>query len=251
MSSLIYDDWTWSYSRLSLFNQCPYAFALKYLYGETSQSNQYAEFGSYIHSIHEQFYNKELKESELVPYYIEHFSEVNSRMSGEAKSKYFLDGLNYFEGGIRVVPSSIIGVEKVINFKVANYRFVGIIDLLYRNEDGSLTILDHKSHNLKPRSGRAKPTATDRELDDYLKQLYLYAHGVHQLGLGNVSTLTFNCFRGSQIIENRYSEAKEDEAVEWAVNTIRKIEDATVFEPRPDWFYCRNLCDCRGICEYK
>lgn len=250
MSLPIYDGWTWSHSRITLFEQCPYAFALKYIYGEEcEQSNFYSGFGSYMHRIHELFYNGDLKSEDLVPYYIEHFSEIGSH---KQRTKYFLDGLNYLEGGIPIIPSSssIVGVEKKLMFKVGEYDFTGIIDLLYRNDDETLTIVDHKSHTLSPRSNKKKPTASDRELDEYLKQLYIYAHAVRQLGLGNVQTLTFNCFRGSQIVSERYSEAKENDAVEWAVNTIKKIENTTMFYPNDDWFFCHNLCDTRGVCEY-
>lgn len=248
MSYPIYDDWTWSYSRISLFEECPYAFALKYLYNdENVQSNFYANFGTYIHKIHELYYTGVLTKAELVNYYIEHFDEVGYH---KHRSKYFLEGLNYFEGGVQVTPSSIVGVEQRINFKVDNYNFTGFIDLLYKNDDGTLTICDHKSHVLKPRSGRRKPTASDKELDTYLKQLYLYAHGVHQLGLGSVGVLQFNCFRGRITVSERYSKDKEDEAVGWAADTIRNIEETTSFMPTGEWYYCHNLCDHRGVCEY-
>ena len=249
MSSILFSDWVWSYSRLTLYEQCPYAFALKYIYNDDrEQTNFYAGFGSYMHRIHELFYTGVLKKEELLPYYIEHFDEVGNH---KGRSKYFVEGLNYFEGGVAITPSSIVGAEQRINFKVGDYDFTGIIDLLYRNEDGTLTICDHKSHPLQPRSNRKKPTASDKELDDYLKQLYLYAHGVRQLGLGSVGVLQFNCFRVSKTIENIYSKEKEDEAVEWAVNTIHNIEDASTFYPVDDWFYCHNLCDHREVCEYK
>lgn len=249
MSSLIYSDWTWSHSRITLYEQCPYAFALKYIYNDDrGQTNFYAGFGSYMHRIHELFYTGVLKREELLQYYIEHFDEVGNH---KGRSKYFVEGLNYFEGGMSIIPSSVVGVEQRINFKVGEYDFTGIIDLLYRNEDGTLTICDHKSHPLQPRSNRKKPTASDKELDEYLKQLYLYAHGVHQLGLGSVGVLQFNCFRVMSTVENIYSKEKEEEAVEWAVNTIKNIESADEFPPFDDWFYCHNLCDHREVCEYK
>lgn len=249
MSSVLFSDWVWSHSRITLFEQCPYAFALKYIYEEPNgKTNFYAGFGSYMHRIHELFYTGVLKQDELVQYYIEHFDEVGPH---KGRSKYFVEGLNYFEGGMLVTPSSIVGVEQRINFKVGEYDFTGIIDLLYENEDGTLTICDHKSHPLQPRSKRKKPTLSDKELDQYLKQLYLYAHGVHQLGLGNVGALQFNCFRARTTVSEEYSEAKEEEAVEWAINTIHNIEDTSMFYPVDDWFYCHNLCDHREVCEYK
>ena len=248
MANVLFSDWVWSYSRLQSFCQCPWGFAQKYLYGNRGEDNFYAAYGSLVHKLHERWYLKRIAERQLIPEFVSGFVRLPD-IEPERRSQYLLSGLNYFGRDI-YTPTNIVGVEKRVRFHVGEYAFQGIIDLLYE-EDGKLVILDHKSHNLSPRSGRSRPTVKDKELDEYLRQLYLYAHAVRELKLGEVSKLVFNCFKTSQRIEEPYRASGELEAVNWALDTIHNIENATVFLPNPDWFFCRNLCDTRSVCEYK
>ena len=251
MANILFDDWVWSYSRLKLFEQCPWGFAQKYLYkdsGGIPEQNFYSSYGSLVHEIHEHWYKGELDKAQIIPAFIDGFVSLPAT-DAERRSKYLMNGLNYFEQGI-YTPENIIGVERRVRFHAGPYLFQGIIDLLYE-EDGGLVVLDHKSHDLRPRSGRTRPTASDQELDEYLRQLYLYAHACRELKLGSVQKLVFNCFKSGMRIEEPYNAAGELEAVNWAIDTIRQIEDTPVFFPLPDWFFCRNLCDMRTTCDYK
>jgi len=252
--SPIFDDWVWSYSRLRLFEQCPYAFAQRYLYQNEGVNNFYAEYGSLVHKVLEQWYKGELgtNESTMASAFVRLFQKyINAWIDSGTRAKYFMSGLEYFNGGVFAPPfSSILAVEKRLNFNVGDYRFVGVIDLVYRNPDGTVTILDHKSHNLRPRSGRKKPTKYDEELDSYLTQLYLYAHALRMETGDKVSTLQFNCFKNRILVSEAWTEDGEKHALEWAENTIKAITECTDFEARPDFFYCKNLCESRQDCEY-
>ena len=251
MASVLFDDWVWSYSRLQSFCQCPWGFAQRYLYGlqeSRPEPGFYAAYGSLVHSLHERWYKGTITKDQLIPEFISGFIKLPD-FDPDRRSQYLLNGLDYFGKDI-YTPPSIVGVERRFRFMVGEYKFQGIIDLLYE-EDGGLVILDHKSHNLQPRTGRKKPTAKDLELDAYLRQLYLYAHAVRQQKLGAVKKLVFNCFRTGIRIEEPHSAAAELEAVNWAVDTIRQIENTRAFMPNPEWFFCRNLCDTRAICDYR
>lgn len=248
MANVLFTDWVWSYSRLQSFCQCPWGFAQRYLYGEKSETNFYAAYGSLVHEIHERWYKGTLSEKQIIPAFVDGFVSLPDT-EPERRSTYLLSGLNYFGRDI-YTPEKIVGVERRVRFHTGPYRFQGIIDLMYE-EDGGLVILDHKSHDLQPRSGRAKPTVKDQELDSYLRQLYLYAHACRELKLGQVTKLVFNCFRSGALVEEPYSAAAELEAVNWAVDTIQRIENTAQFLPNPDWFFCRNLCDTRSICDYR
>lgn len=250
MANILFDDWVWSYSRLQSFEQCPWGFAQKYLYNDLRRGEQnfYAAYGSLVHELHEHWYKGEIKKEQIIPEFVRRFVSL-PETEPKRKTTYLANGLSYFSKDI-YTPDDIVGVEQRLKFHVGGYRFIGIADLLYR-ENGGLVILDHKSHDLQPRSGRTKPTVKDRELDQYLRQLYLYAHACRELKLGRVSKLVFNCFKAGIRIEEPYSAAAELEAVAWATNIIHQIEDAKIFPPMPDWFFCRNLCDTRSICDYK
>lgn len=248
MGNVLFEDWVWSFSRLQSFHQCPWGFAQRYLYGEPQEDNFYAAYGSLMHELHERWYKGTITKDQLIPAFVDGFTKLPDT-AADRKSQYLLSGLEYLGRDI-YTPEHIVGVEHRVRFAIDGYRFQGIIDLLYE-EDGKLVVLDHKSHNLYPRSGRRKPTAKDKELDQYLRQLYLYAHAVRKLQMGEVGKLVFNCFKTGTLVEEPYSAAGELEAVNWALDTIHQIENTKLFLPEPDWFYCRNLCDTRGVCEYK
>lgn len=250
MANILFDDWVWSYSRLQSFEQCPWGFAQKYLYSDTKRGepNFYSAYGSLIHELHERWYKGEIKKDQIVPEFIKRFIALPPTDS-KRRTRYLASGLNYFSRGI-YTPGDIVGVEQRLKFHVGGYRFVGIADLIYK-ENGGLVIMDHKSHDLQPRSKHRKPTVKDKELDKYLRQLYLYAHACRELGLGKVNKLVFNCFKAGVRVEEPYSAVGELEAVAWASDIIHQIENARVFAPLPDWFFCRNLCDTRSICDYK
>ena len=250
MASILFDDWVWSYSRLQSFEQCPWGFAQKYLYGEVQRGEQnfFSAYGSLVHELHERWYKGEIQKEQIIPTFIRQFIALPETDS-KRRSRYLASGLNYFAQDI-YTPDDIVGVEQRLKFHVGKYRFIGIADLLYR-ENGGLVIMDHKSHDLQPRSGKRKPTIKDQELDRYLRQLYLYAHACRELKLGQVTKLVFNCFKSGIRIEEPYSAAGELEAVNWAIDSIKRIENSTVFLPMPDWFFCHNLCDTRSVCDYK
>ena len=257
MSSLIFEDWVWSYSRLRLFEQCPYAFAQKYIYktGE-EQENFYAAFGSLMHKVLERWYKGELgsDQESMVDLYVKLFPKYMGEffIPGDLKTKYFMTGLKYLRGGVFTPPpSSIVGVEQKLDFMVGENRFVGVIDLVYRNQDGTLTVMDHKSHNLKPRSKRKTPTKYDEELDEYLIQLFLYSYAIEKKMGDKVSMLQFNCFKNCVMISEQWNKKAQNHALEWAYSTIQRIENCAEFNANPEFFYCKNLCGSRLDCEYR
>ncbi len=257
MASILFEDWVWSYSRLKSFEQCPYAFAQKYLYKTGGGAdNFYSSFGSLMHKVLEMWYKGELgnDQADLIGTYVKLFPKYmdNHYIPKDMKAKYFLTGMNYFKGNdvFAPPPASIVGVEKRLNFNLDEYKFVGVIDLVFRNPDGTLSIMDHKSHNLRPRSNRVSPTKYDEDLDEYLKQLFLYAYAVENETGERVSRLMFNCFKNRLIIDEPCDAEGQKQAIEWATTTIHHIENCLEFEATPDFFYCKNLCDSRIDCEY-
>lgn len=60
-----------------------------------------------------------------------------------------------------------------ILIEIGGNPFKGYIDVI-GERDGGIYIIDRKSHRLKSRNNRCVPTESDKELDSYLRQLYLY-----------------------------------------------------------------------------
>lgn len=240
----------WSYSRIKSFEQCRYAWYLKYLYGLREKPNFYASYGSFVHKLIEKYYRDEISHQDLPMTFLVGFPfEVKGRRpKREIVEKYMNAGVSYFERFIPF-PFRTISVEEKIGFLIGEKDFIGFIDYV-GEEDGSLVIVDHKSRDLKPRSRKKKPTAKDAELDEFLKQLYLYSAGIEQKYGRLPKKLCFNCFKCGNFIEEDFDFDAYESAKEWALDMISKIEQADEFYPNIDWFYCTNLCGFRDNCCY-
>lgn len=240
----------WSYSRLTTFEQCPYKFFLQYIEHEHKTPLFFSDFGSFVHHILELYLNGLLQKEELSSFYLTRFSR---KVAGEAPSpqiykSFFNAGLNYLRT-IDFCDPHPEAVEWKTEFKLGDNSFVGIIDVV-SNKDGTLAIIDHKSHPLKPRSGRAKPTKGDKELDDYLRQLYLYSIPVYEKYGKFPDKLMFNCFRTGVLVEEDFSEEKFSEVCQWALDLIEQIAKCEYWTAEPEFFKCKYLCDCHDSCDY-
>lgn len=240
---------TWSYSRITSFEDCPYRFFLKYIKLLPSEPKFFASYGTFMHSILAKYTMGELSRSELAPYYLLHFlQEVPSKApSSKVFSNYFSQGVDYLEGDLQL-PPEIHETEARYRFMVGDRPFVGIVDLVCQNDE--LCIIDHKSRALKPRSRRSKPTKGDQELDRYLRQLYLYSLPVSQRYGACPKTLCFNCFRQKCFIREPFVAEQQKKAVSWALNTIEQIEQNESWNPNIEPFKCRYICDVSYACEY-
>ncbi len=244
------ESMTWSHSRLKCFDECPYRFFTRYIRGEEESPLFYASYGSFVHRLIERYYNGELTASELPLAFLRGFSaEVEGeRPAAKTVLKYIADGKAYFDG-FRPLPFEPVAVEHELHFDVDGIPFTGFVDFLGKR-DGALAIVDHKSHEMKPRSKRAKPTAKDRELDEMLEQLYLYAHGVSQVFGEHPKWLCFNSFRNGQFIEEPFDGRVCERVLDDAKRRIEDIADEEEFRPDVDWFRCKNLCGFHEDCCY-
>lgn len=246
----IIENMVWSYSRISCFDQCPYHFFLKYIYGEEEEDRFYTSYGSFIHTLIERYYNGELKKEELPEEFLLGFSNhvKGKRPQESTVEKYIQSGVNYFKN-FTEFKYEMVGVEEKIIFNIGQYKFIGFIDYLGKDGD-DLIIIDNKSRELKPRSKRKKPTQKDIELDNMFKQLYLYAVGVKQKYGKYPTKLCFNCFRNNVFIEEEFDEGKLNQAVEELLSSIEVIKKCEEFFPNNDFFFCRELCGNSGSCVY-
>ena len=163
-------------------------------------------------------------------------------------SKYIQCGVEYLRG-FSPFPYKMVDVERKVEFEIGGKKFIGFIDYL-GEKDGEYYIIDNKSRELKPRSKRTKPTVKDQELDEMLKQLYLYAAAVKQEYGKFPKALCFNCFKNGVFIEEPFSEKVFSETIEWFLKTIDNIADENDFLPYLDYFSCKNICGVKNECCY-
>lgn len=223
---------------------------MKYILEEKEKPMFYSSYGKYIHELIELYNNGIISASRLPTEFLTGFS---SRVSGKVPSesiasKYISCGLEYFKL-FKGFDLNMIASEMKVNFKLGKYKFTGVIDYL-GEKDGNLYIIDHKSRNLRKRSGRSKPTKYDQELDDMLVQLYLYAEAVKQKYGKYPTKLIFNCFRENEIIEEDFNDEACEKAKAWAVKIIEEIKETHDFYPYVEFFQCKYLCGLNEECDY-
>lgn len=243
-------DMTWSYSRIKAFEDCPYRWYLKYIRRLKGKDMFFSSYGSFVHKLLELYYKGEKTQKQLCEMYLQDFK---NEVVGFAPNKmvfvnYFKSGLDYFRA-FQPLPFRPLAIEKEVSFKVEDIPFVGYIDLL-GEKDGDIYVIDNKSRNLKPRTGRNIPTKTDIELDHYLRQLYLYSVPVAEEYGKYPKSLCFNCFRTPILIEDLFKEDAYEESKAWLRKMVDTIKAETDFKPSMDFFKCNHLCEMNDFCEY-
>lgn len=254
-NSFVLDNLTFSYSNLSTFCNCKYEWKLHYLDCEEQIDNVYAQFGSFCHKIFEMYEKGEILQEDLLAYYDEHFEdEITEDIlfpNMTAKDKLYTLGRLYFEQfNLDLSTYTTLGVEYECNFKIGNHDFIGYIDLLLKDKNGNIIILDHKSADYPyTKSGKPKKSSEEKVVM-YKRQLYLYSKAVYEKFGKFPTKLVWNYFKSKQIAVVDFDINEYIDTLEWAENTIKNIYDEMFFDAKEDYFYCRNLCGYRETCEY-
>ena len=240
----------WSYSRVLSFLECRYRWYMKYILGEHGAETFYASYGSFMHKLLERFYGGQITKDEMMFEFLSGFSEQvrGDRPQESTVAKYIQDGIKCIDN-LEPFQMNAVGVELKVKYEIEGIPFIGVIDYL-GELDGEYYIIDHKSRALKPRSKRKKPTKNDNEIDEMMRQLYLYSAAVKQLYGKYPAYLCINCFRNGTFIKEPFDIDKYNETMRWVKNTVAFIEDNNDFSPNIEDFRCYNLCGYRDECVY-
>lgn len=237
----------YSFSKLTSFYECPYAFYRNYTKKEVGIDNQFASYGILVHSILERYGKGELKLNQLIDEFKSGFemsiSEPIIMFGRDLTQSYFDKGVDFFtkfKGFWGLTP-----LELECNFETQldeNNSLIGIIDLVAKDSDENLIIIDHKSSS----------KFSKKELKEKARQLYLYSKAVKEKYGKFPNEVWFNHFKNNYLEKIKFSESDYDESISWALETIDKIESCIDFEPNnTDRFMCDYLCDYRENCDYK
>ena len=224
---------------------------MKYIKNYKDKPLFYAEYGKFIHEIIEKFYDGTVPKHKLSVEFLINFSSriKGSRPNASIVKKYIESGKNYFMN-FEEFPYETVSVEEEVSFKIRGIPFIGFIDYVGKLDD-EYVIIDNKSRDLLPRSNRSKPTKKDKELDDMLKQLYVYSAAVKQKYGKFPKYLCFNCFKNGVFIKEQFDIQKYYEVEDWVEETVRRIEDTEDFDAKPEFFKCKYLCGVSDYCDYK
>ena len=261
---------TWSFSRLNSYYHCPYEWKQKYLLGKSGLSSAMAQYGGFMHKIHEMYFNGELGLFDLAGYYEDNYKDaVTERFPNnqyvDLAYSYYQAGLEYWENfDWDLSDYEILGVEKELNFEYGGYSFIGYIDLLLQDKaDGKLVIVDHKSSKLKfKKNGEISKTDLDH-YEQFKKQLYLYSHPLlEEYGGDSVKALEWNLFRCGNHHRIGWERDEYESTMKWVLDTIDHIRNEREWGPNKEFveaqinhkylgFFCMNLCSTRNRCPYK
>ena len=246
--NLLVDDMTFSYSRINTYHSCPYGWKLNYIDELKPTGKFYSSYGKLIHQILERYFDGSITKSEMPIEFLTKFEDLQGvRPSAKIVECYIRDGLEYLRG-FEDFDLNKVAIEEKVEFDIKGIPMIGIIDFI-GERDGEYIIVDHKSHRLKQRSKGVKQRKSDVELDEYLRQLYLYSTAIYDKFGKFPTELWFNCFRNGEIIKEQFNKEKYDESVRWVVETVDAIKADTDFEPNYDYFYCRWICGQSSNCE--
>ena len=222
---------------------------MTYIKHYEEQPQFYASYGSFMHRLLAAFLGGELTKEQAQLKFLTGFSkDVQGAFPSEKIALNYIHSASDYLSSIEQFPYKTLGIEKELHFNVSGHPFVAFLD--YIGEEDGIVIVDHKSRAMKPRSNRAKPTRKDEELDEMLRQLYLYAEAVKQEYGEYPKHLCFNCFRTGTFIKEPFNERAHQEAIDWALRSIEAIEDTDDFPPRLEYFPCRFICGLKDECCY-
>lgn len=256
MKSLVRFDLTkipkYSYSKLSNFEKCPLLFYKQYIEKDRNGiQNGFAEAGKVAHSIIEDYYKGEIFDFELPSEFLKRWE--NNFLSKDFRVLLKVDSFekdltdnyretfyNYFKNFKAYEDCEVLDVElrfeMLLNVKDKSFVFTGIIDAFAIDKDGEYIIWDSKSKS---------KWKSKNEIDEYLKQLYVYSIFVKHAYGKYPKWLCFNQFRLSEkdrVTKVLFDESELQKTIDWMYETIVKIENEVLFLPKVDTFFCKNLC---------
>lgn len=252
------DTMQWSFSRLNSYYNCPYEWKLHYLECNKSENGFFGEFGSLIHTILEKYVKGEISLFELNQYYEAHFCvdvphDAPPNKYVDIRQSYFDKGQEYINNiDLDLRKYEVLGVELKVNYEINGKDFVGYIDLLLRDKNTEdIVIVDHKSVSIKVLKNGNISKSDQQYFLEFKRQLYLYSIPIIN-EYGSVSKLKWNMFKDQKWIEIPWKKEEFDEAVQWAKDTLKLIENEKEWPPNPEYYYCHYLCGQRNCaCEYK
>lgn len=216
---------------------------MQYIDRIPQENNAYAEFGTHCHGILERWAKGDLMSFELADAYeTEYAAAVRHYFPPFPKGlagKYFEEGKAYFERFDGFGDAEILSVEERFEIDICGHPFVGVADLVLREKDGGITIIDHKSKSMQ---------TMKKELALYKRQLYLYAAYAKQRFGEYPKLLRFNMFRYDTFVDEPFNMVAYKETLRWVDETIRSIRAETDWLVSESGYFCRWICSVNRHC---
>lgn len=235
----------YSFSKLNAWHQCKWGWHHYYVDHAPQVQNFFAECGTAIHHLIEQYLKGEIKLEDMAPLmdweWDTYFTMKAPKLGKTDLNKSYHDKcLHFLETWDGFPQYKVLGVEEHFVIPIGDFEFQGYIDAIFEDEDGEIIVCDWKSHN----------KFTPEELVSYGRQPYLYASYVKEKFGKWPKLLRFYAFREMKAYDIPFNIEDAKAAVQWAIDTVAEIRSAWQYPKSPDTFYCLRLCGNREECEY-
>jgi len=238
----------YSFTKLSSFRTCKYGYKLTYIDHKKGIGNCFSSYGTEMHSLMERYAKGEIDLWDLPEIYQWEFDAAVPEAFPDAffcknmRDLYYQQGLTYLQNFPGYSDREILEVESQFTCDIDDWEFTGIIDLVFKDKEGRLVIQDYKSKS----SFKSK-----KEQAEYARQLYLYSLHIKEKYGRYPDILRFMMFRKNTIVDIPFDEAKLQEALTWAKETVKEIRECWDYEPSCEEFFSQNLCNHREYCDCK
>lgn len=252
--SKLINKMTFSFSRLHLYETCPYAFYLKYIQEKKGLQNFYSENGSVMHSIFERLLKGKIKLENAPNIYLEEFDSICNTTKQSIMDTTFEKCMDYLccVDEIDKNRYEILLVEEEMNFKIGKYSFKGYADCVLKDKlSNQIILIDHKSSNhLFKKDGTPLKNMADY-FYAYQKQMYTYCKAIKDIYRIHVDLIAWHHFKDNgRISVIPFNKEDYEATLKWAVDLIQKIKKDQRFQARKSYMMDKELCDYREVCEY-
>jgi hypothetical protein len=237
----------YSYSTIKMYEECPHAFHRKKILCEEGEPNWFAELGSLVHQIHEDYHNvgkdkelplKTIRKVCLAKFDAGFFAIKSVPPFQNIAEIRYKQIVKYFSNF--VPDKEITKVEEHLEWVLNNGRKMrGYLD-----EQTQTTNPNHKA------IGDIKSSYKE----DYDRQLATYCIA-HKAVYGKYpqSVYVREYTTGNKVIFKVDTKWKTNILVAeaWLEETIEKIEKEKFWKPKGNSFLCNSLCDYRNSCKFK
>jgi len=228
-----------SYSRINTFLFCPEKYRLIYIENKYIPLNAGISFGNSIHKTLDHFYKNSLNSCEAL---IDSLNLCWESSGYETPQEVYVNYLraneilkDYWRTYGQYRAKNIL-TEKSFQTEIGEYPFIGIIDRIDENEDGTRELVDYKTHK----------EIWDQESVDNDLQLSLYCFACKKaLGFIPEKIAIYFLSHNKKIYTAR-NDDKISRAIDLSLDTAKKINNNEFI---PDTSKC-GFCDFKKMCGY-
>lgn len=231
----------WSFSRLSSYEQCPHSFYRKYILGERGGDNDWALSNTVAHDALELSMKGEIDYEFAAQYFLDNTKHCTFDTMKQGYAATHISAITDFFSDWKGPKGEVIGIEREFLIDIGGEKLRGYIDAEVKNEEG-ITLVDWKGSAISGFQGK--------KLKEKARQLQLYSISAEEHWGEKPKKAYFYMLKYKKAIGVSLAEKDVQEARDWMLRTIEKIDNDTTWEAKPEWFFCNQLCKLYNCIHY-